>query len=211
MCNSNMLVKVCGMRDARNIREVESLGIGMMGFIFYPKSKRYCANVPEYLPVGCKRVGVFVNADDDFIAERVESFGLDVLQLHGDESAGRVREVKHRFGLPVIKAVKIPRYGTDGGAVLSQWQDSNSDWLLFETECDTYGGSGCHFDWSSLDCYRGDTPFILTGGIAPDDAEEILALQHPKFAGIDLNSRFEAEPGIKDAEKLRTFLNTIRQ
>ena len=204
-------VKVCGMRDAENIREVEALGIDMMGFIFYPKSSRYVSARPAYLPQKCKRVGVFVDEDIENIKKIADDYALDFIQLHGHESPDFIRMLKFKvsgFRFQVIKAFNI---------AIKEDLDATTpyeglvDYFLFDTKGPSVGGNGEKFDWSVLEAYNGDTPFLLSGGIGPDDAERILDYHHPKCIGIDLNSRFEIEPGIKDITKLKTFLNYGKQ
>ena len=204
-------VKVCGMRDAENIREVEELGIDMMGFIFYPKSSRYVSARPAYLPQKCKRVGVFVDEDIENIKKIADDYALDFIQLHGHESPDFIRMLKFKvsgFRFQVIKAFNI---------AIKEDLDATTpyeglvDYFLFDTKGPSVGGNGEKFDWSVLEAYNGDTPFLLSGGIGPDDAERILDYHHPKCIGIDLNSRFEIEPGIKDITKLKTFLNYGKQ
>lgn len=197
-----MIVKVCGMTNAENIRQVEALGVDFIGFIFYPPSKRYVAAPPAYLPQRAGKVGVFVNAPLADIMLKIKDFGLDYVQLHGSESPEFCAEIK-KSGVKVIKAVHV-----NDASDLSDL-DYPVDYLLFETPTATYGGSGLHFDWSLLDCYKGPVPFILSGGIGPDDYEAINALSHPQFAGIDLNSRFESVPGIKNPELLASFLTKL--
>ncbi len=204
-----MIIKVCGMRDAENIREVEALGVDWMGFIFYRPSSRFVGSRPAYLPERCKRVGVFVNSTIEEIMQKTEEFGLHLVQLHGGESPEfccRLRSL-----LPIVTGI-IKMVGISGKADMEATAAYTPfvDYFLFESPCSSYGGSGKKFDWSLLERYEGSKPFILTGGIGPDDAEEILALTHPHFAGIDLNSRFELSPGQKDTDKLRTFINKIR-
>ena len=196
-----MIVKVCGMRDAENIREVEALGIDMMGFIFYPKSSRYFSEQPAYLPQKCKRVGVFVNEDVENIKKIADNYALDFIQLHGHESIEDVQKLQDR---KVIKAFNI---ATKEDLDATVPYVGLVDYFLFDTKGPSVGGNGEKFDWSILDAYNGDTPFLLSGGIGPDDAERIKTFRHPKCIGIDLNSRFEIEPGIKDIVKLKTFLN----
>ena len=196
-----MIVKVCGMRDAENIREVEALGIDMMGFIFYPKSSRYVSEQPAYLPQKCKRVGVFVNEDVENIKKIADNYALDFIQLHGHESIEDVQKLQDR---KVIKAFNI---ATKEDLDATVPYVGLVDYFLFDTKGPSVGGNGEKFDWSILDAYNGDTPFLLSGGIGPDDAERIKTFRHPKCIGIDLNSRFEIEPGIKDIVKLKTFLN----
>ncbi len=206
-----MIIKVCGMREEENIREVEALGIDMMGFIFYLKSSRYVSARPAYLPQKCKRVGVFVDEDIENIKKIADNYALDFVQLHGHESTDSIRMLKFKvsgFRFQVIKAFNI---------AIKEDLDATTpyeglvDYFLFDTKGSSVGGNGEKFDWSILEAYNGNTPFLLSGGIGPDDAECILDYHHPKCIGIDLNSRFEIEPGIKDITKLKTFLNYGKQ
>ena len=203
-----MLIKVCGMRDPANIAEVERLGIDLMGFIFYEKSSRYVSQVPRYLPTRCARVGVFVNAPVSEIVSAVSIYGLDYIQLHGDESQEFVRSLRKESGdrVKLIKAVRV-RCPEDAAAA-SLWEGL-ADMLLFETASTSYGGSGHIFDWNMLNCYQGSTPFLIAGGIGPESASQIKAFRHPSFLGVDLNSRFETAPGIKDADKLKNFITHL--
>jgi phosphoribosylanthranilate isomerase len=205
------LVKVCGMRDAENIREVEALGIDMMGFIFYPKSSRYVSERPVYLPQKCKRVGVFVDEDIENIIKIADDYALDFIQLHGHESAEYIRALRFQvsgFRFQVIKAFNI---ATKEDLDATAPYEGLVDYFLFDTKGPSVGGNGEKFDWSMLKDYTGFTPFLLSGGIGPDDAERVKAFHHHKCIGIDLNSRFEIEPGIKDITKLKTFLNYGKQ
>ena len=202
------------MRDAENIREVEALGIDMMGFIFYPKSSRYVSVRPPYLPTKCKRVGVFVDEDIEKIKKIADDYALDFIQLHGHESIEEVKKLQDR---KVIKAFNI---ATKEDLDATAPYEGLVDYFLFDTKGQSAGGNGEKFDWSILKAYNGDTPFLLSGGIGPDDAEtlnsqlsaRLCRLARPRTLnshciGIDLNSRFEVEPGIKDIIKLKTFLN----
>ena len=191
-------IKVCGMRDAHNIREVEALGIDMMGFIFAPQSPRYLDAVPAWLP-RCSRVGVFVNAAPDEIIGKSRQYRLTHIQLHGNETPQYCRQIRNATGLHVIKAT-TPQ--------AAQAYEDDADMFIFDTPG---GGTGTKFDWTQLDLYHGNRPFLLAGGIGPDDAQAVAAITHPQFAGVDLNSRFEIRPGLKDPEKIRTFIKKIRQ
>ena len=193
------------MRDAENIREVEALGIDMMGFIFYPKSSRYVSERQEYLPTKCKRVGVFVDEDIENIKKITDDYALDFIQLHGHESIEEVKKLKDR---KIIKAFNI---ATKEDLDATTPYANLVDFFLFDTKGPSVGGNGEKFDWSILNAYNGDMPFLLSGGIGPEDAERIKSFNHPKCIGIDLNSRFEIEPGIKDIVKLKTFLNYGKQ
>jgi len=212
-----MIIKVCGMRDADNIREVEQLStvncqlsIDWMGFIFYPKSSRYVSARPAYLPQKCKRVGVFVNATIDDIRQHIADYSLDIVQLHGHESTDSIRSLRSLCG-DVISIIKAFNIATKEDLNATTPYAGLVDYFLFDTKGPSVGGNGEKFDWSVLEAYNGDTPFLLSGGIGPDDAERILDYHHPKCIGIDLNSRFEIEPGIKDITKLKTFLNDGKQ
>jgi phosphoribosylanthranilate isomerase len=200
---SSFLVKVCGMRDAENIREVEALGIDLMGFIFWPKSSRYVSERPAYLPTNCKRVGVFVDEDIETVRRIVDDYALNYIQLHGHESRAYCAQLK---GLKLIKAISVS--GQDDIATYKTYEGL-VDYFLFDTKCPSVGGSGQQFDWSVLSAYDGNTPFLLSGGIGPDDAERVKAFHHSKCIGIDLNSRFEIAPGLKDINKLKDFLNAL--
>ena len=233
-----MIIKVCGMREPENIRAVSALGIDMMGFIFWNGSPRFvqmissqAGIIPDYslerLNKGRgkveestsiieqpKRVGVFVDDMPQSIVTRVFNYGLDFVQLHGEESRVMIENLRRtlepdiKADVKIIKALSIEkpedvsRYKEYEGVV---------DMFLFDTKCKTVGGSGEQFDWNVLDQYDGETPFLLSGGIGPDDVERVKSFKHPQFAGIDLNSRFEIEPGLKDVEVLRQFINAIRK
>ena len=151
------IIKVCGMCEAENIRDVEALeGIDMLGFIFYPKSPRYIYELPAYLPIHAKRVGVFVNADKPTVSMYADRFGLDYVQLHGTESPEYCRSLQER-GLKIIKAfsIALPKDLTK----VYEYEKA-CDFFLFDTKCEQYGGSGNQFDWNILHTYKGHVPFI---------------------------------------------------
>lgn len=203
-----MIVKVCGMSDAVNIRLAEQLNIDWMGFIFYPPSPRYVERRPDYLPQRQRRVGVFVNADEDFILSRISLFGLQLLQLHGHETPRQCRSLREATGLSVIKAFSVK---SAADVAETRHYEGAADYFLFDTPTPGVGGSGQSFDHSLLDHYTGTTPFLLSGGLGPDSVSHILALRHPRMAGIDLNSRFETAPGIKSIHRLQQFLQSLGQ
>ncbi len=204
---SSFLVKVCGMRDAENICEVEALGIDLMGFIFWPKSSRYVSERPAYLPTNCKRVGVFVDEDIETVKRIADDYALDYIQLHGHESPEYCAQLK---GLKLIKAFNI---ATTEDFKQTEPYTGIVDYFLFDTKGKSVGGNGEKFDWSVLSAYDDNTPFLLSGGIGPDDAEVLTSHSSPltskKCVGIDLNSRFEIAPGLKDINKLKEFLNAL--
>ena len=201
------MIKVCGMREAENIREVEALGIDMMGFIFWPKSSRYVSERPAYLPTQCKRVGVFVNEDVEKVKHIAEDYALDFIQLHGSESPEQISHLSPLAShLSIIKAFNI---ATKEDLKATKPYEGIVDYFLFDTKAQLPGGTGKQFDWSVLANYIGNTPFLLSGGIGPDDAERVKAFNHPKCVGFDLNSKFEVEPALKDIQKLKTFLEQL--
>ncbi len=204
-----MIIKVCGMSDGDNIREVEQLSIDWMGFIFYPKSSRYVSEVPAYLPTKCKRVGVFVDASTDEITKKIHDFSLDAIQLHGNESPEQISHLLSLTShLSIIKAFNI---ATAEDLKSTASYTGLADYFLFDTKGASVGGNGEKFDWSVLDSYEGETPFLLSGGIGPDDAARLSSFHHPKCAGIDLNSKFESSPAYKDVTPLLRFLNEINK
>ena len=218
-----MIVKVCGMRNGENIRQVAELGVNWIGMIFWDKSPRNVTMIPTHVGIipdkgasidnfRAKRVGVFVDEMAQNIITRVVNFKLDLVQLHGHETPTLIRNLRRtldpdiRPGVKFIKAISVS--GRDDIATYKDYADC-VDYFLFDTKCPTVGGSGEQFDWSVLDAYDGDVPFLLSGGIGPDDAERVRNFHHPKCIGIDLNSRFETEPGVKDISKLKQFLEQL--
>jgi phosphoribosylanthranilate isomerase len=219
------------MREPDNILAVNELGIDMMGFIFYAKSPRYVQSVNTHVGIipnmanskvkdstetGTRlpeKVGVFVNEMPQTVITHAYNYELDYLQLHGDESPVYIDNLKRTLvpdilpDVKIIKALSI-READD----VKRWRqyEGHADMLLFDTRCEGYGGSGEQFPWAVLNDYDGNIPFLLSGGIGPDDAERVKAFHHPMCLGIDLNSKFESEPGVKNVEMLRTFVRKIK-
>lgn len=229
-----MIIKVCGMRDADNIREVSELDIDMMGFIFWKDSPRFvrmisshAGIIPDYSEERLKknsgkavddqhrikRVGVFVDDMPQTIVTRIYNYELDYVQLHGEESCimidnlRRTLEPDIRTGVKIIKTISV---SSAEDIEKTKEYEGCVDLFLFDTKCPTMGGSGDKFDWSVLSAYKGNVPFLLSGGIGMDDVDKIKSFQHPQFAGVDVNSCFETEPGVKDVEKLRLFVEKLR-
>lgn len=201
------IIKVCGMSEAHNIRDVERAGADWMGFIFYPKSSRYVSVIPHYLPDNAKRVGVFVNEKKEKILETVSLFGLDLVQLHGDETPAFCDEIG-KNGLRVIKTFSI---GNDFPSETINAYHHKCDYFLFDTKTPQYGGSGKKFNWDILSQYHGETSFLLSGGISHEDMDAIVSFSHPQFIGIDINSQFEIKPALKDVELVKQFIDKIRE
>ena len=197
------------MRIPENIAKVAALKPDFMGFIFYPKSPRYAEPLDvaalNALPKSIQKIGVFVNENLENILTIAYKYKLDGLQLHGTELVEMCAKLK-RAGYIVIKAFPIAK--AYNFRVTKDYEGA-CDYFLFDTKTDAYGGSGLKFDWTMLDEYVGETPFLLSGGIAADDAEAILKIEHSKFAGIDLNSKFELKPGEKNVGLLKEFLKEI--
>ena len=229
-----MIIKVCGMRDADNIREVSELDIDMMGFIFWKDSPRFvrmisshAGIIPDYSEERLnknsgkvvddqhriKRVGVFVDDMPQTIVTRIYNYELDYVQLHGEESCimidnlRRTLEPDIRTGVKIIKTISV---SSAEDIEKTKEYEGCVDLFLFDTKCPTMGGSGDKFDWSVLSAYKGNVPFLLSGGIGMEDVDKIKSFQHPQFAGVDVNSCFETEPGVKDVEKLRLFVEKLR-
>ena len=203
-----MIIKVCGMREETNVREVEQLGADWMGFIFYPKSPRYVGEVLPFLPEKVKKVGIFVDEDVDRLFTLAKKNNLDILQLHGDESPEICKALRKK-GFLVIKAFGVTA-GDPFPSKLTKQYEGCCDYFLFDTRTDLYGGSGKKFGWELLSDYRGETPFFLSGGISPGDVEAVKTFLHPKCIGVDLNSGFEISPAIKDVQLLEKFIGAFR-
>ena len=287
------LIKVCGMRDAQNIREVATLGVNLIGLIFYPKSPRYVESIsldagiipdyssltPDPLPEGEGRnmldkqlkeeetkgetrnkqpvsaqlkstqskapfnkvttplslgegqgdeaveghggeaaipkfVGVFVNDMPQNIVTAVYNYHLSYVQLHGDESPVMIDNLRRTLVpdiAPQIKIIKAISVSSAEDLKRCEQYEGHVDLFLFDTKCKGYGGSGQKYDWSVLEAYTGQTPFLLSGGIGPDDIDRLRDFHHAQCVGIDLNSKFETAPGMKDAEMLKKFINSLNK
>lgn len=212
------------MRDADNIRDISALGVDMIGLIFYPPSPRYVQQfssgagiIPDYAPDMGKtplRVGVFVDDMPQNIVTRVYNYKLDYIQLHGNEPRETLENLRATIDPDIKPKIKIIKaISVSSAEDIKKYKEyvGAADLFLFDTKCKTVGGSGELFDWQVLQAYDGDVPFLLSGGIGPDDAERIKNFHHPKCIGIDLNSKFEIEPALKDVEKLKQFLVKVKK
>ena len=212
------------MRDADNIRDISALGVDMIGLIFYPPSPRYVQQfssgagiIPDYAPDMGKtplRVGVFVDEMPQNIVTRVYNYKLDYIQLHGNEPRETLENLRATIDPDIKPKIKIIKaISVSSAEDIKKYKEyvGAADLFLFDTKCKTVGGSGEQFDWQVLQAYDGDVPFLLSGGIGPDDAERIKNFHHPKCIGIDLNSKFEIEPALKDVEKLKQFLVKVKR
>lgn len=212
------------MRDADNIRDISALGVDMIGLIFYPPSPRYVQQfssgagiIPDYAPDMGKtplRVGVFVDDMPQNIVTRAYNYKLDYIQLHGNEPRETLENLRATIDPDIKPKIKIIKaISVSSAEDIKKYKEyvGAADLFLFDTKCKTVGGSGEQFDWQVLQAYDGDVPFLLSGGIGPDDAERIKNFHHPKCIGIDLNSKFEIEPALKDVEKLKQFLVKVKK
>ncbi|MGF7077407.1 bifunctional phosphoribosylanthranilate isomerase/tryptophan synthase subunit beta [Mucilaginibacter sp. 3215] len=204
-----MKIKVCGLKHPENINAVVALQPDYAGFIFYGKSPRYMANLAAdalpTIPASIQKTGVFVNESAENIDRLIVEYGFNAIQLHGDESPEFCAAFKGR--VTVIKA-----FGINEDFDFEQLKDyaNNVDLFLFDTKTKEYGGSGKTFDWAILDQYKLDIPFFLSGGVGLENIKEVKNITHPQFYGVDLNSRFENEPGLKNIEKLKEAFKIIK-
>ena len=214
MIKKDLIVKVCGLADNENIIEIDNLNIDFIGMIFYSKSPRFIVDkvtdmkmLNETLSkVSAKKTGVFVNESLENILKYASDFSLDYIQLHGNESIDICDGLKS-MGYGVIKALNI---GESSDFVKCEKYEPYVDFFIFDTPCKGYGGSGEKFDWQLLREYNYSKDFLLSGGISFDDSEEILNIDIERFIGVDLNSRFELKPALKDIEMFRSFIEKLR-
>lgn len=203
-------IKVCGMRDPQNLEQICALSPEYVGFIFYKQSKRFVGNRPDpalfNIPSSqIKKVGVFVNEELRQVRKVIKDYGLEAVQLHGGESADYCRKLSGE-GPELIKVVdplgNLKDIENYAGVV---------DYLLFDSAGEGKGGTGRKFDWKLLEELPAGPSFFLSGGIGPGDAEDIRNLELDALSGVDINSRFELLPGLKDVERLKKFFTEIRK
>jgi phosphoribosylanthranilate isomerase len=209
-----MRIKVCGMTSAQQVHQLDEMGVEFAGFIFYRKSPRYVfknmpANEIKRIKGKINKVGVFVNADADEVLRAVDECGLYLVQLHGDESP-RVCERIANY----VSVIKVFRMSEDDNI---EWKireyHESADMFMFDTEGAGYGGTGKKFNWELLKEQNIRKPFFLSGGITPGDAEKLKAFQKEEVAkdlfAIDINSKFEIMPGVKDINKVKEFMSGL--
>ncbi len=199
-----MTIKVCGLKDANNLLDITTLNINMIGYNFYPPSPRYVDHLLPDITENIKKVGVFVNASLEVIEQKMSIYKLDYAQLHGDENLSFVKEV-NSF-IPVIKVFRI--CDNFEPSILQLYNFCH--YFLFDTATSKYGGSGIKFDWNILNDWKIDKPFLLSGGIGPENVANILKFNHPNFEGIDINSKFEVSPGVKDMKLILQFRQGLK-
>ena len=206
-----MQIKICGLRDPENIREIAALQPDFMGFIFYPNSPRYVGQLDAVsltsLPTSIKKTGVFVNENLENILTAISKYNLDAVQLHGADNKKLCRKIRQEAKTMVIKV--FPIMDASNFRVTGDYEDV-ADYFLFDTKTDLYGGSGQKFNWNILQEYTGNKSFLLSGGIGADDVKAIRAIEHPLLAGVDLNSKFELKPGLKNVALLKQFIDELK-
>ena len=219
--NHQPKLKVCGLTQLAQIRELVALKVDFLGFIFYEKSPRYVLNhlsLDEISEIDHQgKVGVFVNDNIDKIIEFVEKADLNFIQLHGDESDDFILELRKKLK-PEVGIIKVIRIGNQESEVRTKiekifdsaqtdnQQPSTINYLLFDTESKAFGGTGKTFDWNILNEIKIPLPYFLSGGISLENFHQLKTINQQPFA-LDINSKFEIEPGIKDLEKIKEFVN----
>lgn len=216
-----MKLKVCGLRDPDNIMALSKLPIDLMGFIFYKDSPRYASDpaLIKWLDENrealahIQNVGVFVNAAIEYVLNKVHDYQLDFVQLHGDESAEYCREIQSYWDISTMRRARlIKAFAVDEQFDFSETKpyETSCSLFLFDTKSGNYGGSGKQFNWELLQNYQGNTPFLLSGGIDENAVAKIRALSFNQLYGVDINSKFEIEPGLKEADKVAQFAQNLK-
>lgn len=201
-----MKLKVCGMKDNENITELIDVHPDYMGLIFHEKSPRNVAyDFSVQLPEGIKKVGVFVNETEGFILDRIERFDIKYVQLHGVESPHFCKRVK-KLNRKIIKAFNI--HENFNFNMLKEYEP-HCDYFLFDAYGKNAGGNGITFNWDLLQNYKGSIPFFLSGGMKLDIVKDVKNFSHPQFVGVDINSGFEIEPGLKNIELIKEFKDEL--
>ena len=204
-------VKVCGMREAANLAELVQIKPDFIGFIFYDKSPRFVGealdeNAMRAIPKSIKKVGVFVNSNPDYILRNVKKYDLQFVQLHGNETPDFCRNLKMR-GVNVIRAFSVD--DNFNFTSLNNYKP-HCDFFLFDTKGENAGGNGVVFDWNVLKRYDNDKPFFLSGGLSLDNIGQVAELAGMKIYGVDINSKFEIEPALKDVPKIQQLIEILR-
>jgi phosphoribosylanthranilate isomerase len=209
-----MKIKVCGNTILGQLEELDDLEIDYTGLIFYEQSPRYVLkNISgkevRDLNLSIPKVGVFVNASEEEIRKQIEDFGLDLVQLQGDETASFCNRISDH--IKVIKAFRIADLETNIDWLVKEY-DEVCDYYLFDKgSAGLYGGTGEKFNWELLKKSNLKKPFFLSGGISSNDTDTLKKFEHPFFYGVDVNSRFEKKPGIKDMNLIKKFVNHLRK
>ena len=211
-----MKLKVCGLTQLSQIQELISLNVDFLGFIFYEKSPRYVlhhlslkeiAEIPHF-----GKVGVFVNESIKAIVEITTESQLDIIQLHGNENEKFILQLRQILGnnIKIIKVIRIGNQSFDELQKTINQQPSTVNYLLFDTDSKAFGGTGKTFDWQILNEIEIPIPYFLSGGISLENIHQLSTINHQPLA-LDINSKFEIEPGIKDIEKIKNFTQIVKK
>lgn len=208
-----MKIKVCGNRDLSQLKELNDLGIDYAGLIFYEQSPRCVLGKLEGkdvkdLKLPIEKVGVFVNATEDEIMMQIDNYGLSLVQLHGDETSSFCKRISDH--IKVIKSFRIMDSEINIDWLVREYEEVCDYYLFDKASAGLYGGTGQKFDWNILGKFTIGKPFFLSGGISVNDAANLKKFQHTFFYGVDVNSRFEIEPGIKDIKQIEVFAKQLK-
>ena len=210
-----MNIKVCGITQFKQLQQLDALNIDYAGLIFYKDSPRYMGGKITGKQIkdadfDIKKVGVFVNPTYSELLDAIDEYGLDIVQLHGNETPEMCEELSAE--VEVIKAFRIAGDDSINIDEMVMPYDAACDFYLFDTAGlkESFGGIGKQFDWSILKKAKIEKPFFLSGGIGPDDAQKVKAFKHPDFFAIDVNSKFETAPGVKDMAAILKFLQGFK-
>lgn len=207
-------IKVCGITQFKQLQQLEALNVDYAGLIFYKESPRYMAdklpgNEIRQADFDLKKVGVFVDPSYADLLDAIDDYGLDIVQLHGNETPEMCEELNAE--VEVIKAFRLGDASMNIDKMVEPY-DAVCDYYLFDTAGlkESFGGTGKQFDWSILNKAKIEKPFFLSGGIGPGDAAKVKSFRHPDFFAIDVNSKFEIEPGVKDMAMLLKFMQAFK-
>lgn len=208
-----MNIKVCGITEMKQLQQLDGLDIDFAGLIFYKESPRYIGDkidkaALKRADLDLRKVGVFVNPEMIEVLDAIDEYGLDAVQLHGDETPEMCEDISTE--VEVIKAFRITE-GVDVDKLVAPY-DAVCDYYLFDTGGlkESIGGTGQQFDWSLLSKAKIEKPFFLSGGISVEDAARVKAFKHPDLFGVDINSRFELTPGVKDMKLVLQFRQALK-
>ena len=209
-----MKIKVCGITQLEQLQQLDELGADYAGLIFYRQSQRYMLDKlttrdVQSLHMRLKKVGVFVNASEEEINTQVELYGLDLVQLHGDETPAFCEHISRTVS--VIKAFRITKHNEQNIDWMIKPYEEVCDYYLFDTNRNgAYGGTGEKFDWEILKSNKINKPFFLSGGIGLGDIERLKEFRHPFFYAVDVNSRIERAPGVKDLQQVKALVEQLK-
>jgi phosphoribosylanthranilate isomerase len=208
--DQSLKIKICGMREPANIMAVARLAPEYMGFIYYPRSKRYAGELSPDVLLGIResirKTGVFLDASVYDVLSISARMGFQAIQLHGKESPDECQLIR-KEGYELLKVFNMGMQGAFDN--MDEYLEV-ADLFLFDSGGQANGGTGLKFDWEQLENYHHDTPYMISGGIGADDADKLLSIRYTGLYGADLNSRFETQPGVKNIQALAGFIQKIR-